>query len=73
VTKKYSLGELERKQTLRVRKDDDLKIDTDLVRVWLSRPPGPRWVTVEHNVMNEGWVKVERYNPNPYLWGGSTL
>ena len=64
--KRFTLQELERMPTLCVGQADDLKVEEDGVRVWLSRcsvedgEPYDNKVTVEKWV-NLRWTVVEEY------------
>lgn len=62
----YGLAELEAIETLSVGQSDDLKLDTQTTRVWLSRctiadgMPYNNQVTIE-NFINDRWVTVHQY------------
>ena len=60
--KKFTLAELEKMETISKRQFDDLKVDNELVRVWLSEMI--QGDGAEHN--NE--VTVEIPNQETYNW-----
>jgi len=63
---RYSLSELESLPTLSVSQADDLKVESDFWRVWLSRcdvsdgEPYNNKVTVEE-LINGRWTTVKEY------------
>jgi len=66
--RRYTLAELEACPTLSVSQADDLKIETETMRVWLSRcdvasgEPYNNKVTIESFNIEEGkWETVEEY------------
>jgi len=63
VMKKFTLAELEKMETISKRQFDDLKVDNDHVRVWLSEMTQGDG-GAEHN--NE--VTVEIPNQETYNW-----
>ena len=59
---KYSLAELEEMETISQSHEDNLKVETENVRVWLSR------MTIEDGMPYNNQVTVEILNPKNYNW-----
>lgn len=57
---RYTRAELQELPVLAIGQADDLLIDADGIRVWLSRDP-PYVVEIEHWIPESGWSTIERY------------
>lgn len=59
---KFTLKELENMETISQGHTDDLKYESDSIRIWLSR------MTTEDGMPYNNQVTVEFYNPKGYAW-----
>ena len=57
---RYTRAQLERLPVLAVGQSDDLCIEAEGLRVWLSRKP-PYMVEVERWTPESGWTTTDRY------------
>ena len=59
-THHYTRAELEKLPVLSIGQADNLHIEDQGMRIWLSRTP-PYVVEVEHWTAESGWVMTDRY------------